>query len=155
MLSGAAGYYARLWQTIRPRRFLTARAAPTDQGSQFTSDEFTGTLLDANIRISMDGKGRALDNIFRGRPCGGTAMANSQIREYLPEIVCRWLGVGDRLNRVFRLLQPSAFSSIPAVSNTGRSTKGDKKECLKSSKKSNQLTTAQAALFVIQQSGPA
>jgi putative transposase len=36
----------------------------TDQGSQFTSDEFTQTLLDAGIRISMDGRGRARDNIF-------------------------------------------------------------------------------------------
>lgn len=33
----------------------------TDQGSQFTSDDFTGILLGENIRISMDGKGRALD----------------------------------------------------------------------------------------------
>lgn len=36
----------------------------TDQGSQFTSDEFTTLLLDRDIRISMDGKGRALDNVF-------------------------------------------------------------------------------------------
>ena len=35
----------------------------TDQGSQFTSPEFTKVLIDANIKISMDGKGRALDNI--------------------------------------------------------------------------------------------
>lgn len=36
----------------------------TDQGSQFTSDAFTALLLKAEVRISMDGKGRALDNIF-------------------------------------------------------------------------------------------
>jgi len=36
----------------------------TDQGSQFTSQEFTGLLVNNNIRISMDGKGRALDNVF-------------------------------------------------------------------------------------------
>ena len=36
----------------------------TDQGSQFTSVAFTSVLHAANIRISMDGKGRALDNIF-------------------------------------------------------------------------------------------
>ena len=36
----------------------------TDQGSQFTSDEFTGLLIDNDIQISMDGKGRATDNIF-------------------------------------------------------------------------------------------
>jgi len=36
----------------------------TDQGSQFTSDAFTGILKKAEISISMDGRGRALDNIF-------------------------------------------------------------------------------------------
>jgi putative transposase len=36
----------------------------TDQGSQFGSDIFTKQLLDRNIQISMDGKGRAIDNIF-------------------------------------------------------------------------------------------
>jgi putative transposase len=36
----------------------------TDQGSQFTSFEFTGTLRDAGVAISMDGRGRCLDNIF-------------------------------------------------------------------------------------------
>jgi putative transposase len=36
----------------------------TDQGSQFTSLDFTGTLADAGIAISMDGRGRCLDNIF-------------------------------------------------------------------------------------------
>ena len=36
----------------------------TDQGSQFTSEDFTGTLKDHGITISMDGKGRCMDNIF-------------------------------------------------------------------------------------------
>jgi len=36
----------------------------TDQGSQFTSTVFINTLIDNGIKISMDGKGRALDNIF-------------------------------------------------------------------------------------------
>ena len=36
----------------------------TDQGSQFTSDAFTGVLKQHGIRHSMDGKGRALDNIY-------------------------------------------------------------------------------------------
>jgi putative transposase len=45
-----------------------ARGRPTifntDQGSQFTSHAFTGRLQAAEIQISMDGRGRALDNIF-------------------------------------------------------------------------------------------
>jgi putative transposase len=36
----------------------------TDQGCQFTSESFTRVLLDAQVQISMDGKGRAFDNIF-------------------------------------------------------------------------------------------
>lgn len=36
----------------------------TDQGVQFTSDDFTGILKAHQIKISMDGRGRALDNIF-------------------------------------------------------------------------------------------
>jgi putative transposase len=36
----------------------------TDQGSQFTSDDFTGVLKDHGVTISMDGKGRCMDNIF-------------------------------------------------------------------------------------------
>lgn len=36
----------------------------TDQGSQFTSEAFTGALKDADIKISMDGKGRWVDNVM-------------------------------------------------------------------------------------------
>jgi putative transposase len=39
----------------------------SDQGSQFTSEAFTQPLLQANVKISMDGKGRCLDNIFTER----------------------------------------------------------------------------------------
>ena len=36
----------------------------TDQGCQFTSTEWTGRLLDLGIKISMDGRGRWMDNVF-------------------------------------------------------------------------------------------
>lgn len=36
----------------------------TDQGSQYTSAEFTGALMSQGIKVSMDGKGRATDNAF-------------------------------------------------------------------------------------------
>ena len=36
----------------------------TDQGSQFTSADFTAPLLAAGVQISMDGRGRWLDNVF-------------------------------------------------------------------------------------------
>jgi putative transposase len=45
-----------------------ARGRPTifntDQGSQFTSHAFSGRLQAADVQISMDGRGRALDNVF-------------------------------------------------------------------------------------------
>ena len=48
-----------------------AQARPTiwnsDQGSHFTSPQYIERLLAAEVRISMDGKGRALDNIFTER----------------------------------------------------------------------------------------
>jgi len=36
----------------------------TDQGSQFTSAAFTGVLIKAGVRVSMDGRGRWMDNVF-------------------------------------------------------------------------------------------
>lgn len=39
----------------------------SDQGSQFTSPQYTDRLLAAHVQISMDGRGRALDNIFTER----------------------------------------------------------------------------------------
>lgn len=52
-------------------RQALAQATPeiwnTDQGSQFTSPQFTQLVLTAGVRLSMDGKGRAIDNIFTER----------------------------------------------------------------------------------------
>jgi putative transposase len=46
------------------QRFGAPEIFNTDQGSQFTSDAFTGVLKDHGIKISMDGKGRWIDNVF-------------------------------------------------------------------------------------------
>jgi len=54
----------------------------TDQGSQFTSDEFTGTLLKAAVRISMDGRGRALDNVFIERLWRSVKYEDIYLRDY-------------------------------------------------------------------------
>ena len=45
-------------------RFGRPEIFNTDQGSQFTSPRFTGVLRDAGVRISMDGRGRWMDNVF-------------------------------------------------------------------------------------------
>jgi putative transposase len=59
----------------------------TDQGSQFTSDAFTGTLRNNNIAISMDGRGRCLDNIFVERLWRTVKYQNVYIKGYqnIPE----------------------------------------------------------------------
>jgi putative transposase len=46
------------------RRYGTPEIFNTDQGAQFTSVDFTNVLKDAGVRISMDGKGRWIDNVF-------------------------------------------------------------------------------------------
>jgi putative transposase len=46
------------------KRFGKPEIFNTDQGAQFTSEAFTSVLRAADVRISMDGKGRCLDNIF-------------------------------------------------------------------------------------------
>ncbi len=45
-------------------RFGRPAIVNTDQGSQFTSPRFTEVLTGAGVRISMDGRGRWLDNVF-------------------------------------------------------------------------------------------
>ena len=45
-------------------RFGRPEIFNTDQGSQFTSSAFTGALASAGVRISMDGRGRWMDNVF-------------------------------------------------------------------------------------------
>jgi putative transposase len=54
----------------------------TDQGSQFTSQEFTGRLLEEGVRIRMDGRGRALDNVFVERLWRSVKYEEVYLKEY-------------------------------------------------------------------------
>jgi len=54
----------------------------TDQGSQFTSNAFTGILKEREIAISMDGRGRALDNIFVERLWRSVKYEDVYIKDY-------------------------------------------------------------------------
>ena len=58
----------------------------SDQGSQFTSDEFTGILLSKEIAISMDGRGQAFDNIFTERLWRSVKYEEVYLKDYQ---VCR------------------------------------------------------------------
>lgn len=61
----------------------------TDQGAQFTATEFTQTLEQAGIRISMDGRGRALDNIFVERLWRTVKYENVYLMDYatVPDLI--------------------------------------------------------------------
>jgi putative transposase len=69
----------------------------SDQGSQFTAAAFTGRLEACGVAISMDGRGRAIDNVFVER-----------------------LGGGGLAVRLLSLLLPSTDSSGPGLPHAGR-----------------------------------
>jgi len=67
----------------------------TDQGSQFTSAEWTGKITALGMAVSMDGKGRWMDNVFIER-----LTAQRQIRGDLPAGACHGAGAGRGPARV-------------------------------------------------------
>lgn len=67
----------------------------TDQGSQFTSAEWIGKLTDLKVRISMDGRGRWMDNIFIERLWRSVKYEEIYLKEHatLPALIAgleRW-----------------------------------------------------------------
>jgi len=73
----------------------------SDQGCQFTSQAFTKRLLDEGIRISMDGRGRAFDNIFVERLWRSLKYEEITLNDYgsVPEAtrgISRWFEFYNR-----------------------------------------------------------
>ena len=66
----------------------------TDQGSQFTTPRFTHPLLDKGIKVSMDGRGRALDNIFVERLWRTVKYEYVYLQE-IQTVREAWLGLRD------------------------------------------------------------
>ena len=64
-------------------KYPTPEISNTDQGSQFTSADYTEILLSREIKISMDSKGRALDNIIIERFFRSLKHEDIYLREYL------------------------------------------------------------------------
>ncbi len=68
------------------RRALRGHSRPeifnTDQGSQYTGERFTGVLREHGIKISMDGKGRAMDNIMVERLWRSLKWEEVYLKEY-------------------------------------------------------------------------
>ena len=75
----------------------------TDQGSQFTSNVFTGILKEREIAISMDGRGRALDNIFVERLWRSVKYEDVYIQDYEKRATGH-----RRLGQIFQVLQSNS-----------------------------------------------
>jgi putative transposase len=100
----------RALQQARPTIFNT------DQGSQFTSLEFTGRLQAAEVRISMDGRGRALDNIFVERLWRTVKYEEVYLKEYeTVPVATRGLAAYFRFYNEERLHQALAYRTPAAV----------------------------------------
>ena len=78
-------------------RFGRPEIFNNDQGIQFTSIAFTQKLLDARIRISMDGRGRVFDNIFIERLWRMLKYGNIYVQEY-PTMIDAHYGLGKYFN---------------------------------------------------------
>ena len=94
----------------------------SDQGVQFTSEAFTGVLTASGIRISMDGKGRYLDNIFIERLWRSLKYEDVYIKAYasVPEArrgIGGWLTFynDERLHQALGYLTPREMSEAPGT----------------------------------------
>jgi len=100
----------------------------TDQGAQFTSSDFVGELETRGVRISMDGKGRFLDNIFIERLWRSLKYEDVYIKAYatVPEArggISAWLTFynDERPHQALNYLTPRAVFEAAAcgyVDNT-------------------------------------
>ena len=99
----------------------------TDQGVQFTAAGFTGRLAAAGVAISMDGRGRCLDNVFVERLWRSVKYEDIYIRGYetVPELE-RGLAAYFRFYNEGRFHQSLAYQTPAQVYHGNGSTNGDK-----------------------------
>jgi putative transposase len=92
----------------------------TDQGSQFTSQAFTGTLAAAGIQISMDGRGRWMDNVFIERLWRSLKHEDVYLKGYGDGREAR-AGIGEWINfyNTMRLHQAHGYRTPMAVWRQG------------------------------------
>ncbi len=87
----------------------------TDQGCQFTSDTFIKVLTDNEIKISMDGKGRALDNVFIERLCRSVKYEHIYLNVY-EDGISLWKGL-DGYFRFYNQERPHQSLSYNTPAN--------------------------------------
>ena len=92
----------------------------TDQGVQFTAEAFTGRLESAGVAVSMDGRGRALDNVFVERLWRAVKYEDIYIRGYeeVPELrrgLARYFAFYNhaRLHQALGYRTPAAVYAMP------------------------------------------
>jgi len=88
----------------------------TDQGTQFTSQDFTARLQSADIRVSMDGRRRAYDNIFVERLWRSVKYEEVYLHDYqnVPEAKSQ-LGTYFRFYNTERLHQSLGYKTPEAI----------------------------------------
>ena len=93
----------------------------TDQGAQFTSAAFTGRLQEEGVRISMDGRGRALDNVFVERLWRSVKWEEVYLKDYrdVAEALEGLKAYFDFYNRV-RIHQSLGYRTPEAVYQKGK-----------------------------------
>lgn len=100
----------------------------TDQGAQFTSEAFTGALQGAGITISMDGKGRCMDNVFIERLWRSLKYEEVYLKAYASVAEAKagigsWVGFynKERLHQALGYRTPAeVFAAASAVDMTLR-----------------------------------
>jgi putative transposase len=92
------------------------RTVLTLQGVQFTANAFTQRLLAANVQISMDGRGRALDNVFVERLWRSVKYEHLYLHDYItvPQLEIGLTGYFEFYNHE-RLHQSLAYRTPAAV----------------------------------------
>ena len=93
-------------------KIATPEIFNTDQGSQFTSSAFTGRLEKAEIKISMDGRGRAFDNIFAERLWRSLKYEDIYLKDY-QTVAELYVGLQDYF-RFYNIERPhKAHNGVP------------------------------------------
>jgi putative transposase len=93
----------------------------TDQGVQFTSEAFLAPLKEREILISMDGRGRALDNVFVERLWRSVKYEEVYLKDYRSVIeAAEWLGAYFRFYNTERLHQSLEYRTPEEVYKENR-----------------------------------
>jgi putative transposase len=89
-----AAFCVQAWQMALARGHRPPLISNTDQGAQFTSLDYIGAVEEAGVQVSMDGRGRWMDNRFIERLWRSLKYEDIYLRGYEHGLELRW-GVGN------------------------------------------------------------